>query len=94
MLVQRAKLGDLPVSQHATWGMSAEMLTDAGYTGLDPVKTALRIEALCDGLWMNLLLHSSDSRLTVCRTRAINVIAVLFPKHFQMAPDDKKGPTE
>jgi hypothetical protein len=22
MLVQRAKLGDLPVSQHATWGMS------------------------------------------------------------------------
>jgi hypothetical protein len=25
MLVQRAKLGDLHVSQHATWGMSAKI---------------------------------------------------------------------
>lgn len=32
-----------------------------------------------DGLWLNMLLYPSEFRRTVCRTRAMNVIAALFP---------------
>ena len=94
-VVYRRAVGDMDDERlDATVAIITEMITDAGYTGLDPVETALSIEALYDGLWLNMLLYPSDFRRAVCRRRAMNVIAALFPKHFQTASDDTQGQIE
>lgn len=93
--VYRRAVGDVDDERlEATVAIITEMISDAGYTGLDPTETALSIEALYDGLWLNMLLYPSDFRRPVCRKRAMNVIAALFPKHFQTEPDDKQGQME
>ena len=66
----------------ATVAVFSEMIAEAGYTLLDPVEAVLTVEAMHDGLWLNMLLHPVGYRRTICRTRALNVIAALFPKHF------------
>lgn len=92
--VYRRAVGDIDDERlDATVAIITEMISDAGYAGLDPVETALSIEALYDGLWLNMLLYPSDFRRTVCRTRAMKVIAALFPKHFQTVDDDTQGQT-
>lgn len=92
--VYRRAVGDIDDERlDATVAIITEMIANAGYNGLDPVETALSIEALYDGLWLNMLLYPSDFRRTVCRTRAMNLIAALFPKHFQTATDDGQGQT-
>jgi TetR/AcrR family transcriptional regulator, transcriptional repressor of bet genes len=91
--VYRRTVGDMDDERlEATVAIITEMITDAGYTDLDPEETVLTIEALYDGLWLNMLLYPSDFRRTVCRSRAMNFIAALFPKHFQTATDDTQGP--
>jgi TetR/AcrR family transcriptional regulator, transcriptional repressor of bet genes len=93
--VYRRAVGDMDDERlYATIAIITEMIADAGYTGIDPSETALSIEALYDGLWLNMLLYPSDFSRAVCRARAMNVIAALFPKHFQTATDDAQGPTE
>lgn len=93
--VYRRAVGDMDDERlDATVSIITEMIADAGYTGLDPVETALSIEALYDGLWLNMLLYPSEFRRTVCRTRAMNVIAALFPKHFQTATVNTQGLAE
>jgi TetR/AcrR family transcriptional repressor of bet genes len=78
----------------ATIAIITEMIADGGYSDIDPSETALSIEALYDGLWLNMLLYPSDFRRTVCHARAMNVIAALFPKHFQTVHDTTQGPAE
>ncbi|WP_309667467.1 TetR family transcriptional regulator C-terminal domain-containing protein [Tabrizicola sp.] len=70
----------------ATVAIVAEMIAEAGYAHLDPAETVLSIEALYDGLWLNMLLYPSDFRRSICRNRALKVITALFPKHFDNAP--------
>lgn len=49
--VYRRAVGDMDDERlDATVSIITEMIADAGYTGLDPVETALSIEALYDGL--------------------------------------------
>jgi TetR/AcrR family transcriptional regulator, transcriptional repressor of bet genes len=70
----------------ATVAIISEMISEAGYTHLEPNETALSIEALYDGLWLNMLLYPTDFRRGACRIRALNVIASLFPGHFDTGP--------
>lgn len=82
----RRAVGDIDDERlHATIGIITEMIGEAGYSGLDPNETALSIEALYDGLWLNMLLYPTDFRRSICRARALNVVASLFPKHFDSA---------
>ena len=93
--VYRRAVGDMDDERlEATVAILTEMILDAGYTGLEPTEAALSIEALFDGLWLNMLLYPADFRRPICRNRAMNVIAALFPKHFQRVTDDKQGQIE
>jgi len=93
--VYRRAVGDMDDERlEATVAILTEMILDAGYTGLDPTETALSIEALYDGLWLNMLLYPAEFRRPVCRVRAMNVIAALFPKHFHRVTDDRQGQTD
>ena len=93
--VYRRAVGDMDDERlGATVAIITEMILDAGYTGLEPTEAALSIEALFDGLWLNMLLYPADFRRPICRNRAMNVIAALFPKHFQRVTDDKQGQIE
>jgi TetR/AcrR family transcriptional regulator, transcriptional repressor of bet genes len=83
----RRAVGDVDDERlEATVAIFTEMIAEAGYTRLDPEEAALSIEALYDGLWLNMLLYPTDFRRTVCRTRALGVIAALFHKHFDTDP--------
>ena len=83
----RRAVGDIDDERlDATVAIVSEMITEAGYAHLDPTETVLTIEALYDGLWLNMLLYPSDYRRNICRTRALKVITALFPKHFDTAP--------
>lgn len=57
----------------------------------DPLQTALGLEALYDGLWLNHLLYPADFRRLQCRATALAHLAALFPTHFDGPPTD--GPS-
>jgi TetR/AcrR family transcriptional repressor of bet genes len=84
--IYRRAVGDLDDERlEASVAIITEMVTEAGYPGIDPVATALSIEALHDGLWLNMLLYPNEFRRADCRQRAMAVIAALFPRHFGAA---------
>jgi TetR/AcrR family transcriptional regulator, transcriptional repressor of bet genes len=66
----------------ATVAILTAMIAETGSTGPDPMEAALGMEALYDGLWLNMLLYPTDFRRIACRKRALDHIAALFPGHF------------
>jgi TetR/AcrR family transcriptional repressor of bet genes len=54
---------------------------DAAVQRRDPMQTALGLEAFYDGLWLNHLLYPADFKRLVCRQRALEHLAALFPTH-------------
>lgn len=79
----RRAVGDLDDERlEASVAIITEMIAEAGYAGINPVETVLTIEALYDGLWLNMLLYPAEFRRQICRSRAMSVIAALFPRHF------------
>lgn len=83
----RRAVGDVDDERlEATAAIVTEMILDAGYTHLDPVETVLSIEALYDGLWLNMLLYPTEYRRSICRARALQVVSALFPRHFEDDP--------
>ncbi len=60
----------------------ADIVATGGYDGVDPYDAALTHEALCDGLWLNMLLYPDDFRRAACRDRALTTLATTFPRHF------------
>jgi TetR/AcrR family transcriptional repressor of bet genes len=85
--IYRRAVGDMDDERlEASAALIAEMVAEAGYTGIDPVETVLATEAMWDGLWLNMLLYPGMFRRTACRDRALRMIATLFPKHFAPSP--------
>lgn len=85
--IYRKAVGDMDDERlEATVAIITEMIADASYAQIDPVETVLSIEALWDGLCLNMLLYPAEFRRAACQRRAMNVIATLFPKHFDTAP--------
>jgi TetR/AcrR family transcriptional repressor of bet genes len=85
--IYRSAVGDMDDERlEASAALIAEMVAEAGYAGIDPVETVLTIEAMWDGLWLNMLLYPGEFRRAACRDRAMRMIATLFPKHFDAAP--------
>ncbi len=58
------------------------IVDDGGYDGVDPVAAARSIEALIDGLWLNLLLYPKANRRVEARDDCFAYLAESFPKHF------------
>jgi AcrR family transcriptional regulator len=85
--IYRRAVGDVDDERlEACAAVIAEMIAEAGYPGVDPVETVLTIEAMWDGLWLNMLLYPGEFRRAACRDRAMRMIATLFPKHFSASP--------
>ncbi|QYK42569.1 MAG: TetR family transcriptional regulator C-terminal domain-containing protein [Paracoccaceae bacterium] len=85
--IYRRAVGDVDDERlEASAALIAEMIEEAGYVGIDPVETVLTTEAMWDGLWLNMLLYPNEFRRSVCRDRAMRMIAMLFPRHFDIGP--------
>ena len=59
-----------------------EMIREGGYDHINAVAAARRIEALIDGLWLNILLYPEDISPAMARDDVFDFLAKLFPKHF------------
>ena len=57
------------------------IVDDGGYDRIDPVAAARSIEALIDGLWLNLLLYPKANLRSEARNDCFAFLARLFPKH-------------
>ena len=62
--------------------LCAEIIQEGSYDAIDPVAAARSIEALVDGLWLNILLYPEENGLESARDDAFDFLARLFPKHF------------
>lgn len=62
--------------------LCAEIIHEGSYDGIDPVAASRSIEALVDGLWLNILLYPEENGLEAARDDAFDFLARLFPKHF------------
>ncbi len=71
----------------ATVAILDAICSETGQDGIDPMETALGMEAFYDGLWLNMLLYPSDFKRVACREKALDYIAALFPAQFS----DRKG---
>ncbi len=81
--IYRRVVGDLDDAfLDATVAILKLMIDEGGYTGIDPMETALAMEAMYDGLWLNMLLYPDEFRRLDCRARALDFTAALLPRHF------------
>ena len=55
---------------------------DDGGSGIDPIFVSLTLEALIDGLWLNMLLYPEDFSRDLSKTQVRRVLALMFPRHF------------
>lgn len=62
----------------ATVDCLTELARDQGSTAPDPMQTALGLEALFDGLWLNMLLYPEDFSRAGCRDHALIQLAALI----------------
>ncbi len=67
------------------------LVLDGDYDHTNSTSAARRIEALIDGLWLNLLLYPKATRRTTARDDAFDALAELFPKHFARPIRDSCG---
>lgn len=63
-----------------------EIVEDGGYDHIDPTSATQMIEALIDGLWLNLLLYPNTFRRTEARHNMLTYLGKLFPHHFARLP--------
>jgi TetR/AcrR family transcriptional repressor of bet genes len=71
----------------ATVAILKLMIVEGGYAGLDPMETALALEAMYDGFWLNMLLYPDEFKRLDCRARTLSFVAAILPRHFQNRAD-------
>lgn len=62
--------------------IATQVITEAGYPGINSVESARSIELLHDGLPLNVPPYPPEFRSEVCRQRGMTLITALFPQHF------------
>ncbi len=62
--------------------LCAELVEVGGYDHIDSSEAAQNIEAIIDGLWLQLLLYPKKLKRTKARDSCFNLLAQMFPKHF------------
>lgn len=65
--------------------LCAEIVLEGGYEHTNAMAAARRIEALVDGLWLNILLYPKVLLPATAHDDAFTSLAELFPKHFPLA---------
>ena len=61
-----------------------EINTEGGYTGLDPRQVSNLLEALYDGMWLELLTYPESYSRERARDHIAAFLAGIYPKHFHM----------
>jgi len=64
------------------------IVAEGGYRHLDPEHTAKGLDAMTDGIWLNVLLSSGKFDREGARETVRSFLACLFPKHFPLAERD------
>jgi TetR/AcrR family transcriptional repressor of bet genes len=59
-----------------------EIIDDGGYGNLDAEQVSRTLEALIDGLWLNMMLYPSVEKQNEGRADCFGALAEFFPKHF------------
>ena len=62
--------------------LCSEIAEDGGYDHVDPEATARRIEAVIDGLWLQLLLYPKMLNRETAKNDCFAYLSDVFPKHF------------
>ncbi len=62
--------------------LCSEIIERGEYESLEPASVARCIEALIDGLWLNLLLYPTSANRTRSRDDCFTFLNEMFPKHF------------
>ena len=71
-----------------------EIIAEGSYEHIDATAAARRIEALIDGLWLNMLLYPQKVSRIEARDDVLDCLAELFPSHFlrPVRADCRLGP--
>ena len=56
---------------------------DGGY-GFDPVKVALGLSAMLEGLWLRLMMGGDDISREKAHEAAVEHLTIVFPRHFPL----------
>ena len=55
---------------------------DGNSVGIDPIFVSLTLEALVDGLWLNMLIYPENFSRDQSKNQVRRVLALMFPHHF------------
>lgn len=61
------------------------IIDEGDYRHIEADAAARRIEAMIDGLWLNILLYPKDNSPGAAREDAFDFLALLFPNHFPLS---------
>lgn len=81
--IYRAIVEDIDEERHQeSMQLIRRLSADGDGAGLDPTLVSLTIEALVDGLWLNMLIYPEDFTRELSKTQVRSVLALMFPRHF------------
>lgn len=90
--VYRSIVEDIDEERHQeSMRLIRRFAEDRGDAGVDPVFASLTLEALTDGLWLNMLLYPEEFPRDVCKSQMRRVLALMFPHHFSPALATSNG---
>lgn len=65
-------------------GLCEEIAQEGGYSGIPPRQVANLLEALYDGMWLELLTYSESYTRQQARDHIVAFLASVYPDHFDM----------
>jgi TetR/AcrR family transcriptional regulator, transcriptional repressor of bet genes len=84
--IYRAIVMDIDEERHQeSMRLIRRLAAESGDVVIDPVVVSLTLEALFDGLWLNMLVYPEDFSRELSKTQVRRVLAMTFPRHFGAA---------
>lgn len=81
--IYRAIVEDIDEERHQeSMRLIRRLASEGEAAGIDPKFVSLTLEALIDGLWLNMLLYPEDFTREQSKMQVRRVLALMFPRHF------------
>jgi TetR/AcrR family transcriptional repressor of bet genes len=89
----RSIVADIDEERHqVSMRLIRSMVAARPLNNLDPVFVSLTLEALMDGLWLNLLLYPEDFSVEKSRAQVRAVLGLFFPDDYAACATQSDGP--